>query len=90
MATLFSKRKEKKGLSEKEVVLKSGKKVAVKLPPINLEAIYEMQRKIVKQALVKPQLLAILSQDEFQELVLAISNINMQYWNLYAQKITGK
>jgi len=68
-------------LSEKEIVLRSGKALKVKMPPMSLEFMYQIQRKVAKQALVNPEVMAVLSQDEVQELFLRVSTVNQEYWS---------
>ena len=66
--------------NEKEVTLKSGKQFKIKIPPMSLHRMEHFQKDTVKGALVHPEMLAILTLDEFQELFILIADLNQKYW----------
>jgi len=76
-------------LEEEKVTLKSGKCVVIKLPPMNLDFMQNMQRTIVRQALTDPAVMAVLTADEIQELSITVSDINQKYWAEKVLEILG-
>lgn len=54
---------------------------------MDLEFMDQLQRTVVKKALVNPELAAILTKDEVQELFLKVSDINAQFWCELAQRL---
>jgi len=73
--------------NQKNVLLKSGKHVKIKLPPMTFSFMEQLQKMTLKEALVNPELLALLSPDEAQELYLLISDINVECWREYAETL---
>jgi hypothetical protein len=76
-------------LEEEKVTLKSGKCVVIKLPPMTYDFMYNLQKMTVKQAVVDPAVMALLTIDDVQELFLAVSRINERYWAEKAREILG-
>lgn len=73
-------------MKEKTVVLKSGKKVKIKIPPLSFDGILRLQRELVKKAMVDPELLALLSPKEVQEAFVFVSKLNHEFWSKEIQK----
>lgn len=77
------------GEGTREVVLRSGRRVVVKLPPFTLEFSQEMQRSVAKTALVNPELMAILTVDEIMEIYVTASDLFMEYWTKKALSLSS-
>ena len=67
-------------MSEKEIVLSSGKRVKIRMPPLSVDFLLKMQQQILKVALIDAKKVK-LTYLEAGELSETICGLNLQYWN---------
>ena len=72
-------------MSEKEVVLNSGKRVKIKMPPLSVDFLLKMQQQILKVAVIDAKKVK-LTDLEAGELSEIICGLNLQYWNRVREK----
>lgn len=67
-------------MEEKEIILSSGKRVKIKMPPLSVDFLLKMQQQILKVALIDAKKVK-LSDLESAELSEIVCGLNLQYWN---------